>query len=128
MATRNPTITRVAATNDDASILVTWAGLLNGDVGAPVAFPQHTVRSFQVTGTFGAGGSINAEGSNDGTNFAPVANQAGSAITLTAAGIKRVEDLTQFLRPNVTAGDGTTSLVATALLVRPQGLRSTVAG
>jgi hypothetical protein len=91
---------------------VTWATLANGDTGTPasdVYLPNHEV---SISGTFGTGGSVTIEGSNDGTNFFTLKDWQGSAVTFTAAGIKTVVDNPQQIRPNVTAGDGTTALVA----------------
>lgn len=119
MATRAATISNPTKDQyDDGVQLVTWTGLLNGDDGAPVELPTHSDRSAQVTGTFGAGGSISLEGSNDGTNYVVLSTPASVAITLTSAGLKAVLELPRYIRPRVTAGDGTTSLTATLLLRR----------
>jgi hypothetical protein len=90
----------------------TWAAMANGDTGAPVNFPGYGDKSIQVTGTFGAGGSCTLEGSNDGVNFFALTNPTGTTIALTAAGIVAVTEAAQFIRPHVTAGDGTTALIA----------------
>ena len=47
-----------------------WASMANGDSGGPLEFTSYADRSFQVTGTFGSGGTVRLEGSNDGTNWA----------------------------------------------------------
>jgi hypothetical protein len=93
-----------------------WSGLLNGDDGTPLEFATHADRSVQVTGTFGAGGTIVLEGSNDGTNYVTLKDPLGAAVSFTAAGLKVIGDLTYKVRPRVTAGDGTTTLVATILM------------
>lgn len=97
---------------DGSVFTATWTGLTfaTTDDGAPLGQPAWGERTVQVFGTFGAGGSLTIEGSNNGTNWAPVANRAGSALVFTAAGINRVQDYPLFVRPRVTAGDGTTSL------------------
>lgn len=118
MATRAATISNPTKDQwDDGVQLVTWTGLLNGDDGAPIELPTHSDRSVQVVGTFGAGGSLSVEGSNDGTNYATLNTPASVALAITAAGIKAVLELPRYIRPRVTAGDGTTSLTA-VLLVR----------
>ncbi|CAB4165266.1 hypothetical protein UFOVP821_32 [uncultured Caudovirales phage] len=119
MATRAATISNPTKDQyDDGVQLVTWSGLLNGDDGAPVELPTHADRSVQVTGTFGASGNVNIEGSNDGTNYATLSTPASVALAITAAGIKAVLELPRYIRPRVTAGDGTTALVVTLLLRR----------
>ena len=112
MTTRIPTITPRpgGALN---TILISWIGLLNGDNGTAWEGADFADRTAQVLGTFGAGGSINLEGSNDGTNWAPLTDPQGNAITKTAASIEYVSELPRFIRPNVTAGDGTTNLTLT---------------
>jgi hypothetical protein len=93
-----------------------WTGLLNGDDGTPLEFAVYADRSIQVTGTFGTGGTLVAEGSNDGTNYVTLKDPLGAAVSFTAAGIKQIGELAHYIRPRVTAGDGTTTLVATILM------------
>ena len=115
MATRNGTFdTNVSNLNSAA--LITWTGLLNGDDGAPVQWCDFADRCMQVAGTFGVGGSVTLEGSNDGTNFLALNDPQGNAITKTAAAIEQVLELPRYVRPRVTAGDGTTSLTVTILM------------
>jgi len=94
-----------------------WASMTNtgADVGAPLECFGEADRSVQITGTFGVGGTLIIEGSNDGTNYATLKDHLGVALSLTAAGIYSVDQITRYLRPRVSAGDGTTSLTVTAL-------------
>lgn len=110
MAERTPTFVQPGAQDMDHATLVTWTGLLNGDTGAPVSRTDFPDRTVQIVGTFGVGGSVNFEGSNDGTNWAILTDPQGNAITKTAAGMEVVTETPRYVRPNVTAGDGTTSL------------------
>jgi len=93
------------------ALLVPWSGLLNGDTGNAIEMPDWADRCIQVTGTFGASGSVRFEGSLDGTNYFPLTDPQGNALNITAAGGEAVTEVTRYVRPNVTAGDGTTSLV-----------------
>lgn len=111
MATRNATVSDFS--DGGNARLITWSGLLNGDNGAPAQWVEFADRCFQVTGTFGAGGSLTIEGSNDGINWAALADPQGNALTFTAQKVEQALELPRYVRPNVTAGDGTTSLVAT---------------
>ena len=93
---------------------VVWAAVPNGNQGDAIA-EDWTTASFQVGGTFGAGGSVQMEGSNDGTNWVILPGTAA----LTAAGF--FAPITASFRPkyvrcNVTAGDGTTALTVTGFL------------
>ena len=113
MATRNVTLTPFE--NGRGSIAI-WTGLLNGDDGTPIDWTRFADRCIQFTGTFGTGGSIQMEGSNDGTNWGILNDLQGSQIVKTATGIEGIAEVPRYVRPKVTAGDGTTSLTATLVL------------
>lgn len=117
MAVRTPTITEIKTWRDHVHT-ITWTGLLNGDTGNPVLMPGSTVRSIQFTGTFGVGGTIVAQGSNDGTNWFTLTDFQGNTISKTATALENIEEVTLYIRPAATAGDGTTSLTAVLLLGR----------
>jgi hypothetical protein len=116
MATRN-----VSAQELTNAKLVTWTGLLNGDDGQPFESAEFADRTAQVTGTFGAGGSIQMEGSNNNSDWAILADPQGNPLTFTSARIEQLLELPRYVRPRVTAGDGTTNLVVTMYCRR--GLR-----
>ncbi len=97
-------------------IVPTWAGMQTGDVGLRIELANFADRSVQVTGTFGAGGSVRIEGSLDGTNYAALTDPQGNALDITAPKIEAITELVRWIRPAVTAGDGTTSLTVTMLL------------
>jgi len=100
--------------------LVTWTPMtFTGlDAGAPVQWVEYADRCVQVAGTFGTGGSVTIEGSNDGSNFVVLTDPQGNALTITAARIEQVLELPRYVRPRVTAGDGTTSLTVTICMRR----------
>lgn len=98
------------------AVTIAWPSMANGDTGEPATYPSHAEKSVQVTGTFGTGGSVAVQGSNDATNFVALNDLGGTAIAITAAGIKGVSENTLAVRPAVTAGDGTTLLTVTMLL------------
>ena len=83
----------------------------NGDAGTPIEFPLLSDRSVQVTGTFGSGGTVVLEGSNDGgTTWTTLKDPFGTALSFTAAGLSQVVEGALQMRPRITAGDGTTDL------------------
>lgn len=114
MATRNGTVTDISETGN--SRLVTWTGLLNGDDGAPAQWVDFADRCFQVAGTFGASGSCTIQGSNDGANWSALSDPQGSALTFTSQKIEQALELPRYVRPIVTAGDGTTNLTVTLVM------------
>lgn len=116
MATRNGSIADVSELGTVK--LVTWTGLLNGDDGSPAQWCDYADRCVQVSGTFGTGGSVTVQGSNDGTTWATLVDPQGNNLTFTAAKIEQALELPRYVRPIVTAGDGTTSLTVTILMRR----------
>lgn len=91
--------------------VIKWLALANGDTGTPWTGGDYQDRSVQITGTFGSGGSVSIQGSNDGgTTWATLTDPLGNALTFTAAGMKQITEIPYQIRPNVTAGDGTTAL------------------
>jgi len=93
--------------------LITWSGLLNGDDGQPFEAHDFADCSVQFGGTFGAGGTVVWEGSNDGSAYFTLTDVQGSGISKTAAAIEQVAEACRWMRPRVTAGDGSTSMVVT---------------
>jgi len=119
MAVIAKAITEIKTFRDNAHVIL-WETLTSdtSDTGDPLEMAGSTVRSIQVTGTFGSGGTLVIRGSNDGTNYVTLNDAEGNALSLTAAGIESVQEITRFIRPEVTAGDGTTDLDVTMILVR----------
>lgn len=94
----------------DPHFAVTWSGLLNGDTGAPFEGGDWVDRCVQVFGTFGTGGTLTVQGSNNGSNWNTLKDSFGTAIQLTSAGVVQVMEVTRYIRPSITAGDGSTNL------------------
>ena len=100
--------------NNLRAIAFQWAGLLQSslDTGAPFEGGDYADRSVQLTGTLGAGGALVLEGSNDGATYTTLTDPQGTPITLDVVGeLEQIEEITRFVRPRVTAGDGTTNLI-----------------
>lgn len=116
-AVRAKTVTRLPYAGQDVWTC-SWATLDSDDSGDPLEMPEAADRSVQITGTFGSGGTIVIQGSNDGTNYVTLTDPQGNALSKTSAAIEQIEEITRYVRPLVTAGDGTTALVVTMLLRR----------
>jgi hypothetical protein len=91
-------------------ILWTWSLLANGDTGAPVAIGDYADLCAQFDGAFGTGGTIKLQGSNDGATWYDLTDVQAATISKTSAGLEQVAECPLWVRPNVTAGDGSTSL------------------
>lgn len=123
MATVTPTVSEIAGDGSVRKII--WAGLTTADAdGSPAEWIQWADRCVQFNGTFGSGGTIKLQGSNDGSNWYDLADPQGNAISKTAAGIEQILEMTQYVRPFVSAGDGTTSLTATLVMRRNNPMRT----
>jgi hypothetical protein len=120
MAVRTPVVTQLD--QYDGIIHVRWTGLLNADSGGPIDYPDYPDRSIEIRGTVGVGGSIQLEGSN----FQAPSADADYSIMEDAQGVDIVEtaitdhdtvgDLALWMRPRVTAGDGTTNFTVDMIL------------
>lgn len=93
--------------------VVTWAAIPNGNQGDAAGGPYRSA-SFQASGTFGSGGSVKLEGSNDGSTWADLSSAARTTAGFFAA--LGAGEHPRFIRPNVTAGDGTTAITVTGFL------------
>lgn len=102
----------------DRAHVITWSSLANGDVGSALEMPGSPDRSIQVVGTFGSGGNLRIQGSNDGSNWSTLTDPQGNDINLTASKIEQIMEVVRYMRPNVTAGDGTTNLTVSILIRR----------
>lgn len=115
MATIVPTVALVGK-QDGSTKRITWTPVTENDVCAPVSVPENADKSIQVLGTFGSA-HIALHGSNDaGATFAVLHDSAGSAIDISAAGIKQILENVEQIKPITTSG--TTSSVSIVVLAR----------
>lgn len=123
MATVNATISDISG--DGSVRKVVWANLTTTNTdGKAIEWVQWADRSIQVNGTFGAGGTVKLMGSNNGVDWYEITDPQGNAISKTAGAIEACTEITQYVKPLITAGDGTTSITATLILRRAQPLRT----
>lgn len=106
-------ITGSGSVNNQGAFVYSWKNVGNGQIGnfVDVSAFSGAKLSAQIEGTFGVGGNVKIEGSNDGVNGETLSDVNGSALgTITAAAIKSIGQPVRFIRPNVSAGDGTTAI------------------
>jgi hypothetical protein len=106
---------------DEAAMQVTWSAMKAGDTARPLAYSQWADRSVQAEGTFGAA-TVTLQGSNSGNTYVALSDPLGNTLSLTSAGIKQVMEVTGYVKPVLTGGDGTTSITITAVVRRTQPL------
>lgn len=98
--------------------LFSW-NLVNGETGDYIGGEDSafTDKSVQVSGTFGAGGTVVIEGSNDNVTWYTLSSPANAALSFNAAGLKQIVEAARHTRARVSAGDGTTA-IAVAIFAR----------
>jgi len=101
----------------DPTVVYSWSPMtqIGADTGQPLSGMGWSDRSFQAEGTFGAGGSITVEGSNDGVNWHILHDPFSVPISITVGGLTQVTEISRFIRPRVVGGDATTSLTVTGV-------------
>jgi hypothetical protein len=101
------TPTRVAPNSMAHEVLIiTWETVGGADTCLPVELANYADRSIQVAGTFG-GATATVQGSNDGTNWATLADPQGNALAITSAKIEALLEVTRYTRVVTTGGTGT---------------------
>lgn len=104
------TISPDPSSRPSSAWIVSWTAMANGDDGSPIRMSAFSDRSAQVVGTFGTGGHCKIEGSNDGTTWAVLTDPQGNDLDFTSAKLEAIEEISAYIRPHITGGDGTTSL------------------
>ena len=108
------------------TMILTWANMAFtggvGDIGQVAVFPTWADCSFQFVaaqgGTFGAGGQVIVEGSNDSVNFETLNDTFGVPLSYSVAALRQCAEHAQNMRPRVPAGDATTAINVIALFRR----------
>lgn len=108
------TLTELPNPGEGKAWTMAWAAIPNGNSGDPLVLHDYADRSVEIEGTIGAGGSVQIEGSNDGTNYRVLHDTGLNNLVFTSTGkLSAVLEATLYIRPNVTAGDGTTAITVT---------------
>lgn len=104
---------------DDRGVLLpTWGPLAAGDTTNAYEGSYFSDRSVQVVGTFGGAHAI-IQGSHDGTNWSTINDPQGVPLDFSSAGLKQLQEITRYIRPLLTGGDGTTALTVYLLARSP---------
>lgn len=110
-------------TNTDGNVrIVSWPTMANGDTGQPYVAPHFHDASVHAYGTPGAGLNVRIQGTNEvaaaPSNWATLNDATQTALNMSSLPILRqiLENPYQ-VRPNITAGDGTTSVTVVILFM-----------
>lgn len=99
-------------------VLYKWEALGNADDGEPVGVGYAADITAQAVGTFSSA-TVVLEGSNDGTNWTTLTVRGGTtAIGLTSAGLKTLNEMPAFIRPKTSGGSETDVDVIVAVHAR----------
>lgn len=108
----------------EGSVIQFGYTLTNADAtGVGFPFPEYADVCVSATGTFGTG-TINIEGSNDGTNWVPVHNTGGTAATTTTAALIQLLERPMYLRPRMSGNTGGESVSVIFTLRRATPMRT----
>lgn len=120
MATITPAIENLKTFGNTDVHIYTWTPMTQtgSDVGAPIEMPGSADRTVQVTGTLGTGGTVVIEGSLDGSTYHTLTDPQGNPLSINSLKVETIMEIVRFIRPRVTAGDGTTSLTVRILMRR----------
>lgn len=111
-ATVNPTQATNAGKTE--SVNAQWTPLVGtADTAAALKTANYLTKSVQVVGTF-SGATVAIQGSNDGSNWVQLTDQANAALTCTAACLKTIQQSPLYVRPVVT---GTVSAASLTVLL-----------
>ena len=118
-----PDVNYVVDDFKDNQVVVRWPNMVNGATGQPFTlpgnYPMPLAMSVQLTGTLGAGGNMQFQGSNLITpTWVALKDLDGVQLDMAALGLKGVREMAYQFRPTITAGDGTTSLSVSLTLWR----------
>jgi hypothetical protein len=106
LATITPTITWLQGDAYSSNCaLVTWGPVTESDTCNPANMGDFSDRSVQIAGTFGAA-TVVMQGSNDGTNYAPITDPQGNSISKTSAAIEAMTELCRYVKPTFSGGTG----------------------
>lgn len=112
------TIALVYGPSENKTRTATWQTLQNGDDGAPLTPGHHIThypdKTLHVIATWGAGGTLAIEGSNDGVNYGVLHDPQGNDLSLDNTGgtvqVLAIAENPLYIRPRITGGDGSTDV------------------
>lgn len=118
------------------ALIVTWGPMVLNDTGKPFVCPHRADKCIQVYGTFGAAGNAKMRGSNNqiydtakgalsggsAPTWATLNDPQANALDFTAAKIEGVLENPNAISPQISAGDGTTSLTVVMVISSPARL------
>ena len=99
-----------------------WSEVETGEEGDETNLSKWPNKTVHISGTVGTNGVVTIEGSNDGTNWAPLSSGLGSqgdlaAIVIPATGvavIRAIYENTKWIRPTVAGTNSSAKIIILA--------------
>lgn len=108
-----PTIGR----SSSGVLVVSWVGLANSDYGQALSVPALADRSIHLLGALGTGGAATIYGTNKpdpnlatDTDWSILNDPQANPLVMSVLKVESVMEPTLWIRPKITAGDGSTLL------------------
>ena len=110
MANVDPTLTPMTEFNERNCHVILWTPLTAANPnGTAIQMGGSSDRCVQMVGTFGSA-TVKLQGSIDGTNYFDLTDPQGNAISKTSAAGEQIMELTRYIKPVSSGGDGTQSV------------------
>ena len=118
MAAIKATIAQVGQRQDQAAMTAVWADVTSADTFVPLSlFPDYTLKTIHVSGTFGSA-TVILGGSYTGVTYLGLNDLQDNAISITSEGLAAVQEQTLYYKPSASGGGGSQSLTVTLLFSR----------
>jgi hypothetical protein len=111
------TVTTTDINGDGSVFMAVWTLTTADHTGDGISWCDWTDRSATFISAAWGGSTAALEGSNDNTNWVPITDPQGTAITRTSNGIEAATEITRFVRARLTT-PGTAATVTATLLMR----------
>ena len=123
--TVTPTFLNTLGQSDRSAILATWVLTTANPDGAPVELPEYSTFTWQYEATWG-GATLTLQGSNSGAGYFPLTkvNTAGTAATATADGGTATNEISRYVRPNLTTPGAGATVTVTLVATRATPVRT----
>lgn len=125
MASITPTISNTIGQSDRSVVLVTWVLTSANPDGLPIELPEFSQFTWQYEATWGAA-TLTLQGSNSGAGYFPLTkvNTAGTAATATADGGTATNEISRYVRPNLTTPGAGATVTVTLVATRATPVRT----
>ena len=113
------TVVPLTPNSSDQCAIISWT-LAAGETGDAVEHANLSDRTVEFGGTFGTA-TVEMRGSVAGTTYGTLTEPQGNPLSKTAYAIEAIAEVTRYIRPVVTGGNGTTAIVVSLIAKGSRG-------